>query len=373
VFGTAKIIADERSNSLLVFATRADMERIKHVVSQLDVLLSQVLIESAIIDYSLGPNTLNFGVSAAQNPQTITGNPSTQIAGGINNGQTFLNFLTNATGSVASSGSSFASALPGGLSYFGNIGPNWDVAMTAAAADSHASIVQTPSIMTSQAKPAQFFVGNTVPYVTGNTYGSAYGNTASYSQLSVGVELDVTPFINPDGLVVMDIQQEIDALNGSTLIEGVGNIPNTIKRTLTSEVAVKDRDTIMLGGFIENNKSTSRSGVPVLMDIPILGDLFTSRSDSKQREELVVLMRPTVLRTPEAAAAEAVAEQKRLPGVSQVEAENKAEVSEEIQAEQRAEQRGAHAGQKGSGLFAPAPQLNPVMETNTNAAPVPMP
>ena len=71
IFGQAKIIADERANSLLVFATRQDMEQIKHVISELDVLLAQVLIESVIIDYSLGPDTLSLGISAAQNPKTL--------------------------------------------------------------------------------------------------------------------------------------------------------------------------------------------------------------------------------------------------------------------------------------------------------------
>ena len=110
-----------------------------------------------------------------------------------------------------------------------------------------------------------------MPYVTGNSYGTAYGSGVSYSQLSVGVELDVTPFINPDGLVVMDIMQEIDDLNGFTTIANVGDVPNTIKRTLNAEIAVRDQDTVMLGGFIKANKSTSRQGVPFLMDIPILG------------------------------------------------------------------------------------------------------
>ena len=221
------------------------------------------------------------------------------------------------SGSGGTNGSSFANALPGGVSYFANIGPTWDVALTAAASDSHASVIQRPRIQTSQAKPAQFFVGDTVPYVTGNSYGTAYGSGVSYSQLSVGVELDVTPFINPDGLVVMDIQQEIDDLNGYTAIANVGNVPNTIKRTLNAEIAVRDRDTVMLGGFIKSNKSTSRSGVPFLMDIPILGNLFTQRSDSKAREELIVLMRPTVLQTPELAAKNTLKEEQRLPGVSQ--------------------------------------------------------
>ena len=190
------------------------------------------------------------------------------------------------------------------MSYFGNIGPTWDVAMTAAESDSHASIIQRPRIQTSQAKPAQFFVGSTVPYVTGTTYGSyAYGNSSSYSQLSVGVELDVTPFINPDGLVVMDIKQEIDDINGYTTIDGNGKVPNTDKRTLSSEIAVRDRDTIMLGGFIRSDKSTSRSGVPFLQDIPDPRQSVHQPPGQQGPQELIVLMRPTVLRTPEIAAA----------------------------------------------------------------------
>ncbi len=394
LFGQTKIIADQRSNSLLVFATRQDMATIKSIINKLDVLLSQVLIESAIIDYALGPNTLNFGISAAQNP-AASGNAIG--GGGMNNGQTFAQFMQNVTASTNSSGllsspittitsslgtngASFANALPGGLSYFGNIGQSWNVALTAAASDSHASIIQRPRIQTSQAKPAQFFVGQTVPYVSGSVYGSAYGNSASYSQLSVGVELDVTPFINPEGLVVMDINQEIDDINGYTAISGVGNVPNTDKRTLSSEVAVNDRDTIMLGGFIRADKSTSRSGVPLLMDIPILGNLFTSRQDSKDRTELIVLIRPTVLRTPEIAAAQAVKEQRRLPGVSAAVAEDTASENKLIEAEQRAELRRARTGgennapatnsyapqSQDNGFFNPPPPVTP-LNTNTVA------
>ena len=363
IFGQAKIIADERANALLVFATRQDMDMIKQVISKLDVLLSQVLIESVIIDYSLGPDTLSLGVSAAQSPQTYS--PSTPVigAGGFNNGQTFLSFLNSAASGITNTTTPFGNNLPGGLSYFGNIGPKWDVAVSAAAADSHASIIQRPRIQTSQAKPAQFFVGDTVPYVTSTyNYGGAYGNQSSYSQLSVGVELDVTPFINPDGLVVMQIQQEIDDLNGFTTITGVGQIPNTIKRTLNSEIAVRDQDTVMLGGFIKNSKSTSRKGVPLLQDIPILGALFSQRNNSKAREELIVLMRPTVLKTPEIAAANTITEGRRLPGVSQSAAEDAADESKAVEAERKKEL--SHPKSMSGGFF------NATMPTNAPDQPV---
>jgi len=353
VFGQTKIIADQRSNSLLVFATAADMERIKAVVSKLDVLLAQVLIEAVIVDVSLG-NSLSYGVSAVQEQRNgRLGNTDVKTVGVMNNNQPFYQFLQ----SVATNGGSIlpglASTPPNNLSYFGNIGGTWDVALQAAANDSSASIIQRPRVQTSQAKPAQFFVGQTVPYITGY-YNNGYGNQSSYSQLSVGVELDVTPFINPDGLVVMDINQEIDDLGDPVKIDG-NDVYKTVKRTMSSEIAVKDRDTIILGGFVRAERSKSRSGVPLLQDIPILGHLFSSSSRSKQRSELIVLMRPTVLRTPEIAAAQAVREGQRLPGASAAAAEEAAYLRKAVAAERRTELKHARTSKEYEGFFAPGP------------------
>jgi general secretion pathway protein D len=374
VFGQTKIIADQRSNSLLVFATRQDMENIKHVISQLDVLLSQVLIEAIIMDVTIG-NSFNFGVSVAQNKTRLAGSDANPIngAGGMNNGQPFANFLRGATAATNLFPGNTTGTLPSdhNFSYFGSIGPSWDVAVQAAESDSHASIIQRPRIQTSQAKPAQFFVGETKPYVTqtyNNSYSGGYGGS-SYSQLSVGVELDVTPFINPDGLVVMDIQQEIDDFNGTTTIAGVGDVPNTIKRTLNTEIAVKDRDTVMLGGFIKSDKANSKQGVPLLQDIPWLGNLFSSRSDSKDRKELIVLMRPTVLKTPEIAAQNSIKEARRLPGVSAAAADDADYERGLIAAERKKELKSAKHGNSFGGFFnMPIPE-----DTNAPAATAPAP
>ena len=204
------------------------MDVIKGIIAKLDVPLAQVLIEAVIVDYTLG-NNFSFGVSAAQSPQTFNPGNSTPVtgAGGVNNGQQFYNFATGllgASNSSASASSAFGNSLPSGLSYFGNIGPTWDVAVTAAQSDSHASIIQRPRIQTSQAVPGQFFVGSSVPYITGSY--SYNGVQNSYSQLSVGVELDVMPFINPEGAVSMQIQQEIDARQSNYNNTGQ---PSTIK------------------------------------------------------------------------------------------------------------------------------------------------
>ena len=376
LLGPTKIIADERSNSLLVFASRQDMDTISNIVAKLDVLLPQVLIESVIMDVSL-INGWNFGISAAQNPKVFNPTAGVAGAGAMNNGTSFFNFLQNVTTNGAfslgtNSSAIFGNVAPGGLSYFGNIGPTWDVALQAAASDSSVSIIQRPRIQTSQAKEAQFFVGSTVPYVSSVYYNSGIGTGASssYNQLQVGISLDVTPFINPNGLVVMDIQQEIDDINGYTQISGVGNVPNTDKRTLSSEVAVKDRDTIILGGFIRTEKDKNKSGVPLLQDVPILGSLFSSRTSNKTRDELLVLMRPTVMRTPELAAAQTTAEEQRLPGISGAIADDKAEERKAVRAEQKQERARSSWQKTQDSSFQSAPQ-DGLVYTNTVAFPDP--
>ena len=325
ILGQTKIIADERSNSLLVYATQQDLETITNIVSKLDVLLAQVLIETVIMEVDLNKQW-NYGISVAQNP-VQNGNVAT--AGAVNNGQPFLQFLGAATTNTFPG--NFTTAAPNGLSYFANIGPNWQLALQAAASDSSTHIIQRPRIQTSQAKEAQFFVGQSVPYVTSVYYNSGFngGPSSSYSQLQVGISLDVTPFINPDGLVVMDINQQINDISGFQTIQGVGQVPTTDNRTFTSEVAVKDRDAIILGGFTDTETAKSSTGVPILEDIPLIGNLFKAPTSNKTRQELLVLMRPTVLRTPELAALQSLNEQVQSPGILGARREEKNVINQE--------------------------------------------
>jgi general secretion pathway protein D len=315
LFGQMKIIADVRSNSLLIFATRQDMDMIKSVIAKLDVVLAQVLIETLIMDVTIG-DTWALGVSAVQRQKTLNqNNPNIQTAGGYNNAQQFFNWLN----SVGASNAVTTQNLPAGLSYFGKFNDTWDVALQAAAGDNRVKVVQRPRIQTSHATPASLFIGSTVPYVTSTYYGGGYGGTGgnSYQQLKVGIGLNVTPFINQDGLVVMKIDETIDELDGSTPIAGVGDVPNTKSSSLSAEIAVRDKETIILGGIIRNSDNKTSSGVPYLKDIPLLGALFRTTSDTKKRQESIVLMRPTVLRTPELAALQVAEERKHMPGISE--------------------------------------------------------
>jgi general secretion pathway protein D len=315
ILGQTKIISDERTNSLLIFASKEDMKTIKDIISKLDVVLAQVLIESAIISVTL-TDSRDLGFSYLQHPQNVG---SLTGVGALNNNtfQSPQNYLLNANGVTNASG-----AIPGGFTYLMSFGQDLDVALSAAASDTRAKILQTPRIQTSHNEPASIFVGESRPYPTSSYYGGgAYGGYSSIQQLEIGVSLDVTPLINPDGLVVMDIHQKIDSFEGNVTIENVGDVPITSEKEAQAKVSVRDHDTIILGGLVETDKNQNKSGVPFLMDLPMLGYLFRSSHVDESRQELIVLIRPTVLPTPEIAALTARAEKNKMPGVLATERE----------------------------------------------------
>ena len=222
------------------------MKIIKEIVAKLDVVLAQVLIEAAIISVSLN-NSHDLGISYLQHPQNSgqwTG------VGAINNG------------TILSSGS-FSNASTNGIlqgfSYLMSLGQDLDVTLSAVAANSHAKILQRPRIQTSDNEPATLFVGESRPYPTSSYYGGgAYGGYSSIQQLQIGVTLEVTPLVNPDGLVVMDIHTKIDSFEGNVTIENVGDVPITSDKDAVAKVSVRDHDTIILGGLIETDKNKQR-------------------------------------------------------------------------------------------------------------------
>ena len=313
IIGPNKIVADVRSNSLMIFASRNDITTITNIINQLDIVLAQVVIETIIMDVSL-EDTFSFGVSGVQTPKQF--GSSFAGAGGMNANK-FFNFAgssnTNSSGDLLGSG----------LKYFGKVNEDIYVSIEAMASDGRVNVIQKPRIQTSHATPASIFIGSTVPYVSSTYYGGGYGGgypSSSYQQLSVGIGLNVTPFINADGLVVMKIDETIDEISGATKIDN-NSVPNTTHRTLSAEVAVRDRETILLGGFIRNAETKSKAGVPYLKDIPLLGNLFSSKDSTKKRSELIVLMRPTVLKTPELAALHVAEEKAEMPMVTTAEAD----------------------------------------------------
>ena len=364
ILENARIIPDYRSNSLIVFANEEDMVKIDEIVGHVDNLLAQVLIEAIIVNVTLtdGMNTgmnafmhsaagpgdtrhiggfMNGGPSTAGAAPTTT--PPANTGGGNQGGQ---GDAADAGNVIAAAGSALntlgAGALAGGFSYISRYDNSLEFAISALASNSTAKVLQTPRVQTSHAVPATFFNGEQVPYQgsSGGGYGGGYGGYGGgyggyggggYTQfLNVGITLDVTPYITPDDLVVMDIQQTISELDGFIDMGGGQQgssgqkAPQTTEREASSTISVRDGDTILLGGFIRDAKTDTESGVPFLKDIPLLGSLFKSQSATSKRSELLVLIRPTILKTPEDAALMVSQERMRLPGIREAEAEFKA-------------------------------------------------
>lgn len=295
----ARIVPDERSNSLIVFANKQDMKMITNIVAKVDRLMAQVVIDAIIMDVQL-TDTYQLGVSWLMRPQTSS-DGLTQTAAS-NNGN-LVSAITNFTGGS-------------GFTYLARYRDDLDVAVNALAAKNRGKILARPRIQTTHATPASFTVGETVPFVAGTYQGSSiYGPSSYFQQLNVDSTLDVTPFITPDGLVVMEVAQSISEISGFEEFPGVGKQPRTINRDAYSTISVRDRETVILGGYIRASKSKTSSGVPLLKDIPLLGTLFRSKSTDNKRSELIILIRPTILRTPEEAAEEAENERNRLPGI----------------------------------------------------------
>jgi general secretion pathway protein D len=331
VLGNTKIIADERTNSLLIFASKGDFGMISNIINQLDVVLAQVLIEALVLEVGLN-DAEEYGVSYLQRRKKLGG--GAEGAGSLIN-NTPAGSVEDITG--------LGTNLFGGFSYFARWG-DFDVALKAAASDGRVSVLSRPRIQTSHAVEANLFVGETRPYPTSSQFGGVYGNYASIQQLQIGITLSVLPLINPDGLVVMDIRQKIQDVGDSIQIQGVGEVPSTIDREAAAKVAVRDGESIVLGGLISTQKSHSKQGVPFLKDVPILGWLFRSSDQSVRRRELMVFIRPTVLPTPESAAIAATAEKEKLPGISRTEYEV---AEEERKRQEEYEKEKMHRQEKG--------------------------
>ena len=247
--------------------------------------------------------------------QTASGRFTGQ--GGLNNGKT-MDFS-----SFTSAGTNGASSLASGFSYFGRWGNDLDVTAWAIASDNSANVLARPRILTSHAKEATMFVGSTVPYITGYYGGGGmYGGSpySQYQQMQIGINLSVLPFINAEGLVVMDIHQRVQSVQGKVSING-NDVPITSDADSSAYVAVRDRETVVLGGYIRDERSKNGSGMPILKDIPILGNLFRSTSKSAKRSEMLMFIRPTVLPTPEAAALATAEERDRAPAIRRAEME----------------------------------------------------
>ncbi|MEI6563005.1 MAG: type II secretion system secretin GspD [bacterium] len=318
-----KILADKRTNGLIMMASKGDMAALKDILKNMDVMLSQVLIEAVIMQVSLDKN-LERGVDWVQRSMVAynqrNGGRSAQFAF-AGNGGGGKTVPLNAT----TINSSSSLPMSGGLTYyFTQFGLNIDAVIAMSQSDNRSKIIASPVILTTDNKEAKIDVSEERYFYKGTSY-VGYSGTGGQTAVpnvearKVGLTLTVTPRINAKKFVVMEISQKIENVSGTQTItdsSGVNTWPIVASREMNASVSVRSGETIILGGLVENDKINNTSGIPFLNKIPGLGFLFGTASDTDKRTEIVVFITPYVLDSPEEIETESARRKSALSGGS---------------------------------------------------------
>lgn len=269
--GNVRVVADEKRNALLIRASRQEYRRIEQALRELDKAPSQVLIEASIVEVSLTGN-LKYGVEWF-------------VQNGLSNdrvGNALLNM--NSSGGLAAAQPGFSYTI---LNKAGVI----KATLNALAEKSQVRVLSSPSIMVLNNHNATIQIGKQQPIKSSTTVtGTSVSESITYKD--TGVLLSVTPSVNAGGMITMDISQQVTDVGEIDAATGQRNFLN---RQIQSRVAVRSGEPIVLGGLIRENETRGNSGVPGLADIPLLGALFSTTSDNKERTELLVLLTPRAL------------------------------------------------------------------------------
>lgn len=291
------IRADESLNALVLLAEPDIVNQLEDIVRQLDVPRAQVLVEAAIVEMS-GDISEALGVQWA-----IDGRDGNNALGGVN--------FSNAGLSVGTLLNAINAETPGPVSLpdgaiIGVGNDNFGALITALSANSKSNLLSTPSLLTLDNQKAEILVGQNVPFQTGSYTTDAAGANNPFTTIErqdVGVTLKVTPHINEGGTLRLEIEQEISSIAPSTGTTNQAVDLITNKRSIKSTVLADNGQVIVLGGLIQDDVTRSQSKVPLLGDIPLLGGLFRSTKDANIKRNLMVFLRPRVVRDGEGLAA----------------------------------------------------------------------
>lgn len=299
--GTVTITADKATNSLIIVASPMDYETIRDVIQKLDIRRRQVYVEAAIVEMSLAKQReLGFEFRAVSD---IEQGKITAV-GGTNFGSIGPAVAGGPAALAGMNGLSIG-AVKGTFTFKGVEYLNIGALLRALQTDGDVNILSTPNILTMDNQKAEIMVGENIPFVTGQTQTPATGGGAiltSVERKDVGITLRLTPQITSDDSVRLDLYQEISAVTATAGLNPNIVGPSTSKRSASTTVVVKDRETVVIGGLIRDNVTTTTSKVPLLGDIPILGWLFKSKSTKVEKTNLMIFITPYIIKNEEDAA-----------------------------------------------------------------------
>lgn len=304
------IDAHEDTNTLVITAQPDMLRSLEAVIRQLDIRRAQVLIEAIIVEVFEGDG-VNLGVqwyheSGAMSQFTNGVTPISSIAAAAEAAQptqgTLGTTVTSESGVITENPDqpdtdgdfSLAAQVLGSVSgtLFGIVKNDWGAIIQAVSSDTNSNLLSTPSITTLDNEEAYFIVGQEVPIITGAQTGSNNSNPfQTVERQEIGIKLKVTPQINEGSGVQLTIEQEVSSVSGATGVDISIN-----KREIKTTVMADDGATVILGGLIDEDVQESVQKVPLLGDIPFIGHLFKSTSNTKRKRNLMVFLRPTIVR-----------------------------------------------------------------------------
>jgi general secretion pathway protein D len=304
----ATIEADEGTNALIITAEADEMASLEAVIQRLDIRRAQVLVEAIIAELEIG-DSQDLGVQWLF--RSSGGAFGSNIVDGNNRAQGIADGLfppdqpdqpDDGDGDFETSDLLGALAGTPGFSLgWGQLDDNLDIAfiLNALNAQTNANILSTPSLLTLDNQEAYITVGQNVPFITGSYSGTGGSNTPNnpfqtIERENVGITLTVTPHINEGDFVVLDISQEVSSLTGALSLLASDIVTN--ERKIETKVLAGDGRTVVLGGLIKEDLQDGQQKVPFLVDIPWLGRLFRSDSVSLSHSNLLVFIKPTIIR-----------------------------------------------------------------------------
>ena len=275
-----RVMADRINNTLLIHATAAEYQRIEGTLKRLDIQRAQVLIEASIVEVTLGDG-LEYGLQWA-------------FRGGIGGGSGRGVIGPSGEGGVLAA----TGASDGGFTYTFRNGAGISAVLTALASKSLLKVISSPSLMVLDNHTAAIQVGNQEPVNTGTVvYTNSNVSSTSIQYKDTGVMLGVTPSVSAGDLVTLDVNQIVSDIGEDSQSAQTRGYATFLQRQINSKVAVRSGETLVLGGLIKDNVRNSKSGVPILSAIPVVGALFGTHGSSANRTELLVILTPRVLRS----------------------------------------------------------------------------
>ena len=299
------VVADKATNTLIITANRDDYRIVEEVIRKLDEPRPMVYIEALIMEVSVNKN-FNIGVEwrglkdIGSSSLSGLGSGATGLGMAGFTGQPIIPQV-NAAGVVSMPAGFSLGVIGAGIQIGSVVFPNIGAVLQAYQKDSDVSILSTPQLLTLNNEDAEINVGKNVPYITRSDTstavpGQVYGQ--SYEYKDVGIALKITPNINEERFVRLKIDQQVTKLTGEQT-----STPTTLKRTAKTTVVIKDEETVVIGGLIDDSTSIDTYQIPCLGDIPFLGWLFKTRGSGREKSNLFVFITPHIIRNQAEAAA----------------------------------------------------------------------